>query len=54
MERRRQALQASLAGDAPKLAAVLHKTRELKEHVEHALTAQLSRPVVIVGDINTL
>ncbi len=54
VERRRGAVQASLAGDAPKLAAVLHATAGLKRHAEGALGAQLGRPVHIVGDINTV
>ena len=54
VEDRRQALQASRAANAPKLAMLLDKTRQLKAHVEETLTTALKRPVLVVGEVNAV
>ena len=54
VEARRQALQASRVADAPQLTSLLDRTRRLKAHVEATLTADLKRPVLVVGEVNSM
>jgi hypothetical protein len=53
VEGKRRQVQASLSADASKLAGVVARTRSVKALVEQALTAQLKRRVIIMGDINS-
>ena len=53
MEARRQSIRSTLSAGASKLAALLEQTRAAKQLAEEALTSQLDRKVLIVGEINS-
>ena len=53
VEARRQSIRSNLSAGAAKLAALLEQTRAAKQLAEEALTSQLDRRVLIVGEINT-
>lgn len=53
VETRRQSIRSTLSAGAAKLTVLLEQTRAAKQLAEEALTSQLGRRVLIVGEINT-
>jgi len=54
VEARRQNIRSALAGGSFKLAALLDKTRSVKQLAEDSLSKQLDRTVLIVGEVNNV
>lgn len=54
VEARRQNIRSTLSAGSAKLVSLLDKTRAVKQLAEEALSGQLDRTVLIVGEINNL
>ena len=54
VEARRQSIRSALAAGSSRLAFLLDRTRAVKQLAEVALSKQLDRTVLIVGEINNL